>query len=286
MTFPETFDFIIVDAPCSGEGMFRKEEIAITEWSEANVTMCAERQQSILNEAVKALKVGGTILYATCTFSLEENEMVVDYFLKNHPDFTLLPVKVAVKIATADGIHFDGCECKNITDCRRFYPHLSKGEGQFMAVLRHNGEAVATAKPKPQQKEKIEKLIFDFLDNCLSDYDKENVMMYNGNAVYFTPDFAVPKGAAFSCGVTIGEIRKNYIQPHHQFFMALGKYFRRKIELSADSEALKKYLHGEEIEVTCENGWAVITVDGCSVGGAKVVNGKAKNHYPKGLRMV
>ena len=285
-TFPETFDFIIVDAPCSGEGMFRKEEIAITEWSEANVTMCAERQQGILNEAVKALKVGGTILYATCTFSLEENEMVVDSFLKNHPDFTLLPVKVAVKNATADGIHFDGCECENITDCRRFYPHLSKGEGQFMAVLRHNGEAVATAKPKPQQKEKIEKLVFDFLDNCLSDYNKENVMMYNGNAVYFTPDFAVPKGAAFSCGVTIGEIRKNYIQPHHQFFMALGKYFRRKIELSADSEALKKYLHGEEIDVTCENGWAVITVDGCSVGGVKVVSGKAKNHYPKGLRMV
>lgn len=285
-TFPETFDFIIVDAPCSGEGMFRKEEIAVSEWSKANVTMCAERQQSILNEALKALKLGGTILYATCTFSLEENEMVVDTFLKNHPDFTLLPVKEAVKNATADGIKFDGCECENITDCRRFYPHLSKGEGQFMAVLKNNGEATTTSQKRPQQKEKIEKLVFDFLDNCLSDYNKENVMMYNGNAVYFTPDFAVPKGAAFSCGVTIGEIRKNYIQPHHQFFMALGKYFRRKIELSADSEALKKYLHGEEIDVTCENGWAVVTVDGCSVGGAKVVNGKAKNHYPKGLRMV
>ena len=285
-TFPEAFDFIIVDAPCSGEGMFRKEEIAVSEWSTANVLMCAERQQSILSEAAKALKSGGTILYATCTFSLEENEMVVDTFLKNHPDFSLLPVKEAVKNATADGIKFDGCECENITDCRRFYPHLSKGEGQFMAVLKNNGEATTRSPKRPQQKEKIEKLVFDFLDNCLSDYNKENVMMYNGNAVYFTPDFAVPKGAAFSCGVTIGEIRKNYIQPHHQFFMALGKYFRRKIELSADSDNLKKYLHGEEIEVTCENGWVVVTVDGCSVGGAKVVNGKAKNHYPKGLRMV
>ena len=285
-TFPEAFDFIIVDAPCSGEGMFRKEEIAVSEWSTANVLMCAERQQSILSEAAKALKSGGTILYATCTFSLEENEMVVDTFLKNHPDFSLLPVKEAVKNATADGIKFDGCECENITDCRRFYPHLSKGEGQFMAVLKNNGEATTRSPKSPQQKEKIEKLVFDFLDNCLSDYNKENVMMYNGNAVYFTPDFAVPKGAAFSCGVTIGEIRKNYIQPHHQFFMALGKYFRRKIKLSAESDNLKKYLHGEEIEVTCENGWVVVTVDGCSVGGAKVVNGKAKNHYPKGLRMV
>ena len=243
-----------------------------------------ERQEEILENAVKALKDGGYIIYATCTFSLEENEMTVDNFLESHPDFEIVEVKEAVKQSTADGIAFDGCRCENIKFARRFYPHKNKGEGQFMAVLRHNGEAVATAKPKPQQKEKIEKLVFDFLDNCLSDYNKENVMMYNGNAVYFTPDFAVPKGAAFSCGVTIGEIRKNYIQPHHQFFMAMGKDFRRKIELSPDSEQMKKYLHGEEFETDCKNGWAVVMVDGCAVGGVKVSNGRAKNHYPKGLR--
>jgi NOL1/NOP2/fmu family ribosome biogenesis protein len=94
----------------------------------------------------------------------------------------------------------------------------------------------------------------------------------------------VPKGAAFSCGVTIGEIRKNYIQPHHQFFMAMGRQFKRQIELAPDSTELDRYLHGEEISVECENGWAVITTNGCSVGGAKVVAGRAKNHYPKGLR--
>ena len=108
--------------------------------------------------------------------------------------------------------------------------------------------------------------------------------MYNGNPVYFTPDFEVKKGGAFSCGVTIGEIKKNYILPHHQFFMAMVKDFRRKIELSADSEEIKKYLHGEEFETDCENGWAVVTVNGCSIGGVKVVSGRAKNHYPKGLR--
>jgi len=106
----------------------------------------------------------------------------------------------------------------------------------------------------------------------------------NGNPVYFPPFFEVKKGTAFSCGVTIGEVRKNYIQPHHQFFMALGKCFKRKIELAPNSEELKKYLHGEEISTTCENGWAVVTVCGCAVGGAKAVNGKLKNHYPKGLR--
>ena len=86
-------------------------------------------------------------------------------------------------------------------------------------------------------------------------------------------------------GVTIGEIKKNYIQPHHQFFMAMGESFKRKIELSVDSGELKKYLHGEEFSTTCENGWAVVTVNGCSLGGVKVVDGRAKNHYPKGLRL-
>ena len=110
------------------------------------------------------------------------------------------------------------------------------------------------------------------------------MLIYNGNPVYFTPDFEIPKGAAFCCGVTIGEIKKNYILPHHQFFMAMGKNFKRKINLTADSDEIKKYLHGEEFETDCKNGWAVVTVDGCTLGGVKVVNGRAKNHYPKGLR--
>ena len=108
--------------------------------------------------------------------------------------------------------------------------------------------------------------------------------MYNGNPVYFSPDLNIEKGSAFCCGVTIGEVKKNYIQPHHQFFMAMGNDFRRKIELSAEDERTKKYLHGEEIETDIQNGWAVVMIDGCSAGGAKISNGRAKNHYPKGLR--
>ena len=283
-TFPNTFDLIMVDAPCSGEGMFRKEEIAITEWSQENVKKCAERQTEILENAVKALKNGGYIIYATCTFSLEENEMVIDTFLQNHPEFEILPVKESVKNHTCDGISFDGCKCENIHFARRFYPHKAKGEGQFMAVL-HNTNPVMFNKEKINKNTlKIDKAVFDFLDDVLFDYNKENVTLYNGNPVYFTNDFKVKDGTAFSCGVTIGEVKKNYIQPHHQFFMALGKYFKRKIELTANSEQLQKYLHGEEICCDLKNGWAVVTVDGCSLGGAKVVNGIAKNHYPKGLR--
>ena len=283
-TFPETFDMIMVDAPCSGEGMFRKDENAIAEWSEENVKKCATRQAEILDNAVKALKNGGYIIYATCTFSLEENEMTVDNFLKKYPEFEIVPVKDTVKTATSDGIFFTGCSCENIHLARRFYPHKNKGEGQFMAVLHHKGEAQELFLTKTKVT-KIEKTVKDFLDEVLTDYDESFVTVYNSNPVYFTPDFEIKKGTAFSCGVTIGEIRKNYIQPHHQFFMALGKNFKRKIELSLDSEDLLKYIHGEEISADCENGWTVVTVNGCPIGGAKAVNGKLKNHYPKGLRI-
>ncbi len=282
--FPETFDMIMVDAPCSGEGMFRKEEIAIDEWSPENVKMCAERQAEILDCAVKMLKSGGYIVYSTCTFSLHENEMTVDAFLQRHPEFELVPTTERVRENTADGVCFDGCKCENIRYTRRCYPHKTKGEGQFVAVLHNTNDNYAGKSFSSTNKERIDKVVIDFLNDALVDYNKSNVLMYNGNPVYFTPDFLVGKGTAFSCGVTIGEIRKNYIQPHHQFFMALGTEFRRKIELSADSEELKKYLHGEEFETNCPNGWAVVIVDGCTVGGVKVSNGRAKNHYPKGLR--
>ena len=283
-TFPDTFDLIMVDAPCSGEGMFRKEEIAIDEWSEENVRMCAKRQKDILENACICLKDGGYIVYATCTFSLEENEMTIDSFLQSHPEFELVKVRDEVIESTADAISFEGCQTENIHFARRFYPHKSKGEGQFMAVLHNKNEFYPAFSKKKEAKEKIDKCVTDFLRDVLTTYDEKNVLMYNGNPVYFTPDFEIKKGTAFSCGVTIGEIKKNYILPHHQFFMAMGKDFRRKIELSADSDELKKYLHGEEFETDCENGWAVVTVGGCSVGGVKVVSGRAKNHYPKGLR--
>ena len=287
--FPNTFDLIMVDAPCSGEGMFRKEEIAITERSEENVKKCSERQLEILENAVKCLKNGGCIIYATCTFSLEENEMVIDRFLELHPEFELMPVRDAVKHSTADGIDFDGCKTENIGLTRRFYPHKSKGEGQFAAVLKNRLTPEIPTKKKNvkiSKPEKIDPIVFDFLDDTLVSYDKSAVKMYNSKPVYLDADFKIEKGTAFSCGVTIGEIKKNYILPHHQFFMAMGKSFKRKVELAADSQEIKKYLRGEEIDTACEKGWAVVTVDGCSVGGVKVGGGKGKNHYPKGLRLL
>jgi NOL1/NOP2/fmu family ribosome biogenesis protein len=285
--YPKTFDFIMVDAPCSGEGMFRKEQIAIDEWSKENVEKCASRQKEILENASKCLKNGGYIVYATCTFSLEENEMLIDEFLSNHPEFELVRVNEEVEKNTSDGIFFDGCKCENITFTRRVYPHKNKGEGQFMALL-HNTDPEAQSKFSKNSKSdnvKIDKTVFDFLDSVLTTYDKACVKMNNDTPIYFNGDFDTTKATVYMKGVTIGEIKKNYIQPHHQFFMAMGGSFKRKIELTSESDEVKKFLHGEEFDTTCENGWAVVTVNGCSLGGVKVVNGRAKNHYPKGLRL-
>ena len=209
--------------------------------------------------------------------------MLIDSFLQKHPEFELVKPTQRVIENTADGISFNGCKCENIAYTRRCYPHKTRGEGQFAAVL-HNTLAPSSTSKAPKKSQKIDNAVFAFLDDVLEVYDKSNVQLYNGNPVYFTPDFPVKDGVAFCCGITIGELKKNYILPHHQFFMGLGHTFKRKIELSLDDERLKKYLHGEEISVDCENGWAVVTMQGCTLGGAKVVNGTAKNHYPKGLR--
>ena len=243
-----------------------------------------ERGVKHIKELVKCLKDGGYIIYATCTFSLEENEMTVDNFLKSHPDFEIVEVKDTVKQNTVDGIAFDGCECENIKFARRFYPHKNKGEGQFMALL-HNKNTTSSTYQKPTKKPLNNPTVITFLNDVLTDYKSENVIEMNGTPVYFTPDFEIKNTTVFSCGITIGEIKKNFLKPHHQFFMGMGDKFKRKIELSPDSEQIKKYLHGEEIETDCPDGWAVVTVDGSAVGGAKVVSGTAKNHYPKGLRI-
>ena len=282
--FPQTFDMIMVDAPCSGEGMFRKDDTAIAEWSEDNVLRCAQRQKGILEQAAAALRPGGYMVYATCTFSLEENEMMVDDFLQTHPHFELVPVRQVVRAHTADGIRFEGCRCGNIEEARRFYPHKSRGEGQFMAVLHDTRPAVPRPAPVKRAAGKLDPVITDFLKDTLTDFDPERVSLYNGNPVCDAPAPELGRGVAFSCGVTVGEVRKNYVQPHHQFFMAMGRHFKRRIELAPDSPELERYLHGEEIPADCENGWAVITTAGCTVGGVKVSGGRAKNHYPKGLR--
>lgn len=133
---------------------------------------------------------------------------------------------------------------------------------------------------------KLDKTVKDFLDSVLIDYDEKNFFVKENKIYYFSGNFNLQNLKAFSVGVTVGEIKKNYVLPHHQFFSSFGNKFKNRIELPVESKELAKYLHGEEFETDAPDGWAAVTVCGCSVGGVKVSNYFAKNHYPKGLRIL
>ncbi len=274
------FDLVIVDAPCSGEGMFRKEEDAVKDWSEENVIMCANRQEGILQAASHSVKGGGYLLYSTCTFSVEENEDTVNRFLENNSDFELVRPDDRVFAYTVSGV---GNE-----NYRRFYPHIAPGEGQFAALLKRSGNEeenpdVRTALSQPSREER--KCVEDFLTDTLVDFDSEYIFKFKDYIVYVDPRIPVPDRLTYSCGVTLGEAKKGYFQPHHQLFSAMGNTFKRKIDLQLDDPRLDSYLKGESFSHDVENGWCAVSVCGVMLGGSKAVNGQIKNHYPKGLRI-
>ena len=286
------FDLVICDAPCSGEGMFRKyPEEAISEWSVENVLLCAERQKAILENAASFVCEGGLLLYSTCTFSLDENEMQADAFLSRHPEFELIPVSQEVQSATAEGYIFDGCLHESIKHTRRFYPHLSKGEGQFIALFRKNESHAQDKKDKYKspllKPSDLEMKIFsDFIKKAIDGFDLSKVFKYNENLVYIDFDAKIPSKKVFACGVKLGEVIKSRFEPHHQFFKCFGKDLKNRVELFGEDERIAKYLHGEVIEADIENGWCAVMYEGLTLGGGKAVDGTVKNHYPKGLRTV
>lgn len=286
--YENIFDIVIVDAPCSGEGMFRKDVPAIEEWSEENVLTCQKRQAEILENAAKILKVGGKLLYSTCTYSLEENEMTVDNFLKNHDDFSLCIVKDEIKKTTSDGIVFDGAICEDLDKCRRFYPHKADGEGQFIALMQKNiggrGEFLYKDSAKVPTRDEIS-TIESFFASTLCEKPLGKIKKYGENLVIVSHDMPLPPRSVFSAGVLIGEIRGKNLFPSHQFFSAYGDLFKIKINLSEDEA--KRYLAGEEIDAKDEkvSGYCVLFCKSAAIGGGKISAGKIKNHYPKGLRI-
>ena len=282
--------------------------------SEENVAMCAERQREILLNVAKCVSDGGYLIYSTCTFSLEENEYNVDWFLKEHSDFELCEVDSALKNATSDGINFEGAVA-NMRLCRRFYPHISRGEGQFIALLRRNcaknirqndeKEKNKTGKQRKgqvRQKAKISREEVDsiaaaraFLDDNLvyNPADEPNKkLVYLGGRVYLCPDIPLLEYGVFAAGVCVGELERGRFVPHHQLFSAYGLSFKRKMELSPDDKRLLDYLRGLEISAdgmvkdlgSSDSGYVAVLCDGAPIGGGKASGSVCKNHYPKGLR--
>ena len=275
---PGWFDRVLVDAPCSGEGMFRKEDAAVTDWSEDTVAMCAVRQKAILDEAAGLLRPGGRLVYSTCTFAPEENEGVIAHFLANHPDY---------RIEAADAPYFapgrpewaDGNPA--LADTFRLWPHLLKGEGHFAAVLRRiDGE---TGEIPAQQTERLPKEFAEFQREYLPDLPEGGALRFGETVYLLPPDTPDLKGLrVLRAGLELGALRKGRFAPAHALAMWLDTA-GNTLPLRADDPAVLRYLHGETLP--CEaSGWTLVQVDGLSLGWGKTTAGILKNHYPKGLR--
>lgn len=262
------FDVCLVDAPCSGEGMFRRGEEVSNQWNENLDQMCALRQIEILNHADKTLKCGGKLIYSTCTYSKRENEDVVNEFLKTH-NYKLLDIKYPF----SRGV--------DMPQAVRLYPHENKGEGQFVAVL----EKIDENDNSCYSGLKLTN------SNVTNDFIKENTSLdfdaveFNGYSYFVPCKEMVKKHIKYvSVGVRLGLVEKNRFEPHHNFFTAFGNSFKMKLDLDFKDVKVEKYLRGETLDVEMLDGFGSIFVNGCALGGFKMSKSKFKNYYPKGLR--
>ncbi len=263
--FENYFDKILVDAPCSGEGMFRKNtEEALSEWSEENVALCAARQKRILKEAVKMLKVGGKLVYSTCTFAPQEDEEQVAWLLNEYAQMKLLSQE-------------------------KLYPHKIKGEGHFVALFERVGEETnARVKAtKPFISKESERAFRAFERECLKDVAFSNLHEVGG-VLYALPDNVFDfKGLyVLRAGLRLGEVKNGRFEPSHSLALATKKEnWINAVDLPENDSRLEKYLRGETLETNLKNGWCAVCVAGFTIGLGKAVNGVVKNHIPKGLRI-
>lgn len=275
------FDRVLVDAPCSGEGMFRKDPRAVEEWSDEHSKSCAVRQLGILQSAKEAVRPGGVLVYSTCTFSLDENEMVVCSFLNDNPDFELEQVPAAFGTPSRqewlDTPH-------DLTKMHRIFPHQG-GEGHFVARLRRKGSAEGrtASVSKPVSDPLFEEFWSSFFDCPIP----ETVSVVR-DSVYILPRQMPPLSGlkVVRAGILAGKLVKNRFLPSHQLMMC-GYPVRedRQLDLAGDDPRITNFLRGMEIPCSLQyKSWCAVTVDGFVLGLGKASNGRMKNHYPKGLR--
>lgn len=286
----QAFDCVVVDAPCSGEGMFRKDEEAVRQWSVENVEMCAQRQQEILREAVKMVRPGGRLIYSTCTFEPAENEEIVAWLLREYPDFTPgAPVPVG------------GITPGSVAGTLRLWPHLLQGEGHFVAVLHKKGESERNTpehfgrtfgrigkKNKPDAQrlalwDAFAEEIFEEKDMYGSSRMKDRLVLF-GEQLYLLPCGVCLEGCkVLRAGLHLGTFEKKRFEPSHSLALALRKAeVRNTVALTV--EEAQRYIKGETMREEGPKGWTLVTCDGYPVGWGKRSNDCVKNHYPKGLR--
>lgn len=260
--FEGYFDKVIIDAPCSGEGMFRKDQVAIDDWSYAKVIECRDIQHEIIRDGYKMLKNGGTLVYSTCTFAKEEDEDIIDGFAEEFEN-----AEVVLK--------------------ERLWPHKVKGEGHFVAkIIKHEEEDCSV---KPAKFKKLDKELKDFRDfekkflNIKLDGD----FFIRGENLYLMPKDSpdTKKIKLLRQGLHLGELKKNRFEPSH----ALAHYLKEEdvknfADFKFNSDEIKAYMSGDVISTGESRGWIIVGVEGVSLGWGKESGGVIKNRYPKGLR--
>lgn len=279
------FDRVLVDAPCSGEGMFRRDPEAAKEWTAGSPAACAKRQAGILDDAAKAVAPGGVLVYSTCTFSPDENEGVVDAFLKTHSDFEI--EDISADFGRAACPEWAGAS-EDIKKARRVFP-MDGGEGHFVAKMRRRGGFSTKYKEAARKISKnSEKLFLDFYKTQFSESLYGDLCEAAGKIFILPHEMPDLSGInVIRAGVFAGNIKGTRFEPAHALYMAAkADTCLNSADFQLDSESLAKFLHGEEIEAPqgLEKGYAAVKAQGFVTGFGKASGGVIKNHYPKGLR--
>lgn len=282
--FPEYFDKILIDAPCSGEGMFRKDKKMVKAWEEHGPEFFAKIQRSIVTQAARMLKPGGMILYSTCTFDPEENEGTIEYLKEQYPEFIIQEIHPYEGFAPGKTEAF-----KNTV---RIWPHKMHGEGHYLALLQKGqaGEPDQKCIEKKPNK-KVPQEIQDFFQDIDWNMDWGRLEIYSEKVYYMPEGIPDVKGIRFlRTGLYLGDIKKNRFEPSQSLAMCLKhEEYKNCVNISAQDERIIKYLKGETIDVddlvtAKAKGWHLVLVDGYPLGWGKLANGTLKNKYLPGWR--
>lgn len=286
--FPDFFDKVLVDAPCSGEGMFRKDPDAMSYWSLDYVQECADRQKEIMAEALQMVKPGGQLIYSTCTFAPEEDEQMMAWVLANYSDFHLVPITKVGGVVDARPEWADGNP--ELAKAARLFPHLMKGEGHFVAKLERDAGTAKTTRGTAKLGQSLtadqRKLWGDFAQTVLGQDEFRDVVTVKDQL------FAVPAGLpdlkkchVFRPGLHLGTFKKNRFEP--AYALALASDPNRVANTLAITDAQwRAWVHGDTftLETAPAKGWYLLTCASQPVGFGKVVGTTVKNFFPKGLR--
>lgn len=273
---PAYFDAVMVDVPCSLEGMFRKDEEAVSLYRDDLPDRLAPMQGRLLENAHRLVRPGGRIVYSTCTLNTIENEGVVRSFLKRHPDAALMPIAKEGPLSGGVGME----------EALRIWPHRAKGEGHFVALIEKGEDSPSP--PPPMEARKSKPSLYEAFERSFLQEPLEGTLIQRRDALHLFPGplLSLSGLRVLRAGVLLGELKKRRFVPAHALSHALRKDdFRRWVDLGRESDDIKRYMRGETLRTDEENGPVVVCVDGVPLGFAKIVDGVLKNHYPKGLRI-